>query len=246
VRGVSVIAATNRPAYLRHLVGQIVRQTYPEIEPILVLHGDHFPPDLVASADARLGESAKVVLVPDSVVFGDALNLGLEQASGAFVTKMDDDDWYGNHHLWDLVLAADYSGAHLTGKAAEFVYLADLDVTIRRFEDGAEQPSTTLAGGAMLMRRDDMNAIGGWRPVARSVDRALLGALAVAGGVTHRTHGFGYLLNRHGIGHTWDADIDYFLQQSEEQVRGLAFGFAGVEDPPPGAQTSLGGDGGAF
>ena len=38
-------------------------------------------------------------------------------------TKVDDDDRYGPEHIWDLVLARQFSGATVVGKGAEFVYL---------------------------------------------------------------------------------------------------------------------------
>jgi hypothetical protein len=34
--------------------------------------------------------------------------------------------------------------------------------------------------------------------------------------------GHGYMLHRRPTGHTWNATLDYFLDQSDSQFRGLA------------------------
>ena len=74
-----------------------------------------------------------MIRVDGELTLGDALNAGVETANGELVTKMDDDDYYSIEHLWDLVLALEYSGADLVGKGAEFVYLQWIDLTMRRF-----------------------------------------------------------------------------------------------------------------
>ena len=60
-----------------------------------------------------------MIRVDGELTLGDALNAGVEASSGELVTKMDDDDYYSTEHLWDLVLALEYSGADLVGKGAE-------------------------------------------------------------------------------------------------------------------------------
>jgi hypothetical protein len=226
---VSVIMSTNRPEYAEHALSQVRNQAYPEWEFILVLHGDQFGTGIEDMASRYLGERVRVIRADREVVFGDALNLAVAASEGEFVTKMDDDDWYGSDHLWDLFLAAEFSGADLVGKAAEFVYLGGLDVTIRRLSKGAESSSSlSLAGGTLMASRESFDQLGGWPSVKRSVDRAFIDALVESGGSSYRTHGFGYVLNRHGVAHTWDVSVDYFLQQSEMQRRGLALEMAGV------------------
>jgi hypothetical protein len=123
----------------------------------------------------------------------------------------------------------------MVGKAAEFVYLEALDITIRRFAGAAERLSVTLAGGTLLLPRDDLMTVG-WAPVARQVDRRLIDKLQDLGFPTYRTHGFGYVLRRQGSSlaqHTWQAGDGYFLQQSSEQRTGLDLGFAGFDQESP-------------
>lgn len=218
---VSAIVATNRPEQLEHILHQINLQSYQPVEPVFVLHGDGFGDEATRLITARC-PGALSIRIDESRSLGEALNAGVELAGGDLVTKMDDDDWYGVEHVWDLVHAMEYSGAELVGKAAEWVYLAELDLTMRRFATGAESDSATLAGGTMMMRRSDILSVGGFRRARRHVDLGLIEDVKRFGGRTYRTHGSGYLLNRRSTGHTWDIGVDYFLEQSTTQIRGLS------------------------
>jgi hypothetical protein len=224
----SMLLATNRPDYLPHAVTQANRQDHPERELVVALHGGRFDADAERRiADGYAGE-CQVLRISDTETLGDALNAAAEAAGGDLLTKFDDDDWYGPEHLSDLVLAHGYSGATLVAKGAEFVYLRELDITLRRFITGAESANRTIAGGTILISKHDLNAVGGWRRARRGVDQLLVDDVLAASGEVYRTHGHGFVLNRHGQGHTWNPALDYFLQQSTRQWRGFAAAAASV------------------
>ncbi|MEV8633068.1 glycosyltransferase [Streptosporangium sp. NPDC051023] len=218
---VSVLLCTRRPDMVGFALEQVGRQRGPEVEVILTLHGfpaDH--PDAAAALSAYRG--AITVIEADSrLVFGDALNQAAERASGAYLTKMDDDDWYGPDHLSDLLLAQRYSSADLVGSAPEFVYLERIGVTVRR-DLATETYTGIVAGGTMLMSRAAFDNAGGFRPIPRTVDGQLLQSVAAAGGRVYRTHGFNYILRRReASGHTWQEPINAFLRSFRRQWRGL-------------------------
>jgi hypothetical protein len=226
---VSVVFATRREEWLEHGLAQVARQSYRPRELVVCLHGDAFS----AEAEARVRKlgADKVVRVEAELTLGDALNAGVAVAEGELVTKMDDDDYYSVDHLWDLVLALEYSGADLVGKGAEFVYLEDVDLTIRRFMGDAESDHPRLAGGGMMARREPLEGIGGWPSRTRGEDTWIVKNFKRAGRATYRTHGFGYILNRHFRGHTWNPAVDYFLVQSQREWRGLRFDQTAIEPP---------------
>lgn len=227
---VSVLLATRRPDHVAEAIASVAAQTYPRIELVLAAHGDGFDRAGLDALASGSGTDALVLQVPAGRVLGEVLNEALERSRGELVTKFDDDDFYGPEHIWDLVLAHEHSRATLVGKAAEYVYLEGADRTLRRFRDGAERfgSSLTLAGGAMIIARSDLDAVVGWRPVPSGVDRALMKDVVDGGGQLYRTHGRGYLLVRHARGHTWEADDEYFLEQAVEVHDGCDLRFAGV------------------
>jgi hypothetical protein len=236
---VSVVLATRRESWLEHGIAQVVRQTYEPRELIVCLHGDEFAPgtsERVRSLYERAGGAGecRALRVDGELTLGDALNAGVEAARGELVTKMDDDDYYSTEHLWDLVLALEYSGADLTGKGAEFVYLQWIDLTMRRFMGDGESDHPRLAGGAMMARKSPLRAIGGWPQRSRGEDTWIVRNFKEAGSRVYRTHGFGYILNRHGQGHTWNTYVDYFLIQSQREWRGLRFDESGVGEGAAG------------
>ena len=82
----------------------------------------------------------------------------------------------------------------------------------------------------MMLGRDELRQLGGWRPVHRAVDRCLLQAVQAAGGLIYRTHGQNYMMHRHSEadshgGHTWNPGDSIFLQSVAEQWDGFR--------PPP-------------
>ncbi len=225
----SVLLATKRPNFLEPAIRQVNRQSYQPRELIVVLHGDDFSPDVAETLEHQVEGPLSIVRADGRLPLGDALNLGVEAARGELIVKMDDDDWYAEDHLWDLVLAHEYSGAALVGKAAEFLFLADLGITIRRFARDAETSDRRITSGALLVHRDTLIEVGGWAAVRRREQAPLISAIVGASHRVHRTHGFGYLMNRHGTGHTWNPEVDYFLLHSERQWRGAAFEAAGLD-----------------
>jgi len=49
----------------------------------------------------------------------------------------------------------------------------------------------------MLISQSDLREVGGWRPVPKSVDLALIERVTEHGGLVYRTHGHGYIYVRH-------------------------------------------------
>lgn len=226
---VSVVLATRRPDKLASALEQLLRQSWEAMETVIVLHG--FDSDLpeVKQAIEDYPREVTVCSMPAETVFGEVLNAGVRAASGELITKMDDDDWYGEHHIRDLVHARSYSSATLLGCQVEFIYLESLDITTRRPPEG-EMYSDHVAGGTMMIAKEDLRQLGGWRPVHRAVDRCLLQAVQAADGLIYRTHGQNYMMHRHAGssahgGHTWNPEDSVFLHNSSEQWDGFS--------PPP-------------
>ena len=200
---VSVLLATNRPDFVDHAIRTVAAQRNVLVETILVTHGFELPRKRVRALRAE-GLALTVRTASASLPLGAVLNIALDCASGDLVSKMDDDDWYGPHHLEDQLLSLHASDATLVGVVDEYSYLAELDVTIRHARPARrEYRARRVAGPAMTMRRDDLRALGGWSPVPFQVDRMLNDVVHHTGGIIHRTHGLGYLRCRHGVGHTW-------------------------------------------
>ena len=213
---VSVLLVSRRPDLLPTVLDQLAAQTYRNLEVVVVVHGER-----AFEVPARLrGLVTHSVALGADVPFGAVLAHATTLADGELLTKVDDDDLYGPHHVWDLVLAWLSSGAQVVGKRAQYVYVAERDVTVHR-KLAVENVVKVVAGGTMLLSAADLAAVGGWRPVPRSVDRGLLERLHEAGGSIYATEGLGYVYVRHGDGHTWAVEADALLTNVLEQWPGL-------------------------
>lgn len=227
---VSVLLATNRPNRLEAATAAVAAQTYPSVELVLAPHGDGFSDDAVARAVCSEGCDALVVPVAASEPLGAVLNAAASASTGALIAKMDDDDYYSPDHLWDLVLAHEYSGAELVAKGAEYVYMAGQDRTLRMFGRRGERylGYPGVSGGAMLISRHHLAEAGGWRRIPRHVDTGLAQDVARVGGRIYRTHGRGYLRVRHRDSHTWDVEESHFTGRATDEREGLDLAFAGI------------------
>jgi hypothetical protein len=189
---VSALLTTKRPEQVAFALEQLRRQDHTEVEIIVVAHG--FDPGPV--------EGALVVHVDAGVPFGAVLTAGSGRASGDLLLKVDDDDWYAESFISDLMLARSYTGAEIVGCPQEFIHLAGSETTIRHAWP-TEVYADYVAGGSMLVDRSALAAVGGFRPVHKHVDAALLGLIRANGGSVYRTQGLGYQACRRAEGHTW-------------------------------------------
>lgn len=204
---VSVLLATMRPHQLDFAMRQLARQRDVELQVVLGTHGWSVTEDEVR---ARLGRHDVVVRPHDKdAFFGDVLNDAASVADGDVLLKVDDDDWYSPHAIHDLLLARRYTGAEVVGMPSEFVYLEELGVTARR-NHPTEIHNRFVAGGTIMVERQVLRSVGGFRAVRRFVDAQLLNAVEASGGRIYRTHGLGYVLRRTASGHTWQSDPESF------------------------------------
>lgn len=238
---VSVLLATRRPPCLAHAVANVARQTWPNLELVLALHGTGFAAESVNAALAPFARPVQVLRLDSEYTLGAVLARASAAASGPLLAKMDDDDLYGSEHLWDLVLAREYSGAALVGKFPATVYLAHAECTVRVREVPPEVWSGSITGGTMLIARTDLQRAGGWRDVPRHVDAALAEDVHACGGGVYRTHDADYLLVRHGRSQTWRRDDGEFLAAAQAVYRGWRPELAGLAgSPPPMVRPAIG------
>lgn len=213
---VAITLSTNRPEFVAAAVQRIAAQVDVSIELLVGCHG--FDPAEVDSQVVAGGaiESARAIGFAEDVVFGDVLRELAEQATSVFVTKWDDDDLYGPHHVFDLWLFLLLSGSAMVGKAAEFVQLEERSLLVRRRGGPPYRQTTFLAGGTLMMWSDALAAVGSWASVPRSVDQNIISRFESAGLAPFRLHGYEFVLVRHGEGHTWAAASDYFERAADE------------------------------
>ena len=219
--GVSLVLVSRRPDLVVPMVRRLSALDYPDLEIVVGLHGCPTPAGLEEAAGAR---ALVVREFPADQVFGSVVDDAFACASGELVSKVDDDDHFGDAHVVDLVMAHGYSRATLVGKSTTVVFLEAIDTTVRRLYGGVRESFThRVAGSTFLMDPDDLAAVGGWPHVPRAVDTHLINAIRRASGTIYQPHDIGYLYVRGAdpSGHTWATGVDHFLRNTREQWIGL-------------------------
>lgn len=229
---VSVILPTIRPDLLARILEQMAAQDYPNFEVVVGCHG--FPAPARGSFPPHVQKHLGPMLeFGRDVIFGDVLTELTVAASGEFIAKIDDDDWYGPSHLTDLVAAWTYSEAQLVGKKLTLIHYEETDTLVinRLFLEGYRW---RLAGGAAIIATHDLAAVGGWRSQVRSVDRGLWTRIEDAGGLSYSCSGPGYVYVRHAGPHTWTVGDGHFDGPfAEKSITGIPPAALGVLEQIP-------------
>src|SRR5262249_16943955 len=148
---VSVIAASRRPRLTAFTLAQLARQRHVDLEVVYAAHG--FPAEVVRQEARDFPFPIQVVELGRETGFGDVINAAVARATGRYIGKWDDDDWYSPDHLSDLLLAKEYSGADVVGMPTEYYYLEPLDITVRRGRWRTEITADLVSGATLMLER---------------------------------------------------------------------------------------------
>lgn len=217
---VSIVLATHRAERIEACQRNIAAQNYPDLEVIVVLNNDAY--DETSVREIFAGRRALQILrAPSARNLGTCINLGVAHATGDYVAKMDDDDFYGPSYISDLVLAALESGADITGKKATFYCFEDgQDYCFRGAEfrnrwlwplthergqticpDSISTYCSTVAGASLLVARDVIRQIPFDEAAPRGTDTIFQLACRRAGYTTYVSDEFNFCYIRHANVH---------------------------------------------
>ncbi|GAA1489410.1 glycosyltransferase family protein [Brachybacterium sacelli] len=204
---VSIMAATNRPDQLDHLVGQVARQSGVERQLLLITHGFSSPTETAERARELGVENVVVLEAPSSWSLGACLNAAVERADGEVLSKMDDDDLYGEFYLHDLLRAREFSGADVVGKHAHYMHVAGADATLLRFP-WMEHRFTDRVMGPTITADRDVFIAHPFADVSRGEDTGFLDTVIAADGRIYSADRFNFTQMRRGEtgGHAWSVD----------------------------------------
>ena len=218
---VSAVIATCRPDNVKFAIENYRKQVYAEKELLLVLNNAIFD---VESIEARTKDlhNVRIVQIDGSVTLGHSLNRGVEEASGDYIAKMDDDDHYGENYLSDMMLAADFSGADILGKGTYFVHMKAGNITALRSVASQHEFTDFVAGATLTGRREVLREIR-FPDCTRGEDSSLLAKASKAGCRIYSADAFNMLVVR-GTDHrrhTWDIGDSDFLKNCRNIRSGL-------------------------
>ncbi|AXG14627.1 glycosyltransferase family 2 protein [Intrasporangium calvum] len=215
-RPISAIVPTNRLHELDNVFANVGRQAHPDLELVLVLHGLAADRAEITARAAAAGVEDLVILEADrSLTLGACMNLGVEAASGRYVAKMDDDNYYGAHFLSDLVDAFTYTDAGIVGKWCHYVWLRSSNAVVLRYPDSEHRPERRIQGGSMLFDGDVVRGLR-FSDIPRAVDSDILDRAMAEGVTIYSADRFNYVSIRgtDRNDHTWTVADSTFMTKT--------------------------------
>lgn len=223
----SVVISTARPNDFTQILKQVARQRLAKFQLVIGIHDftlSHAHKLLIKKLENR-GIEVKIEFFKKHETLGTILSALAANSSGRFVSKMDDDDIYGPDHLQDLFDTLLDTGAEVVGRAMNYIYIEDLDLTARKILptgiSSVEEWDDWVCGGTILIKRDIAEASGWFGEGKSAVDKFLLTGVKSNGGRIFRTYGNGYIYRRSVTQQTYITNYSKYLNNSIEQRTGL-------------------------
>lgn len=218
---VSAVVPTMRRERLSNVWQFIHRQSMEDVQLVLVTHGFEVSEREKAELQERWPLHDTVIIHADAdLLLGDLMNMGVAAASGRYIAKMDDDNYYGEHFLKDLVRAFRWTDAQVVGKWAHYVHIGDeAGPTLLRFADCEHRYVKLVQGGTILTPRQVAVDVE-FERVPRRVDTTFLEKIRRAGGRVYSGDRFNFISTRtrDATGHTWGVSTSHLLSHSSQLV----------------------------
>lgn len=219
---VSIITCTRRPNMIDRIVENMTRQNHPNCELILVLQNfsKAQAKELVDKIKAAPSNIRVVeALVNDSSdTLGERFNKAAEIAQGEYIAKMDDDDFYFENYLTDMLIPFTFGDYGLVGKKELYMYLSGSDKLIKRFPGMKHREVDFVAGATFVFKAEVFHKYK-FNCLNRGEDSDLINRIKADGVKIYSSDPFNFIVWRGDINaHTWDATDEYFLSGKQTQV----------------------------
>ena len=220
---ISCVLVSKRPHLVEAALAGILRQSYDNLEIIVILHGEPRDEALYAAWAAHPAV-VRIDYVPQQRTLGFCLNYAVDCSTGDYIAKFDDDDLYGVNHIRDFVLSLEYRTIQLFARPLGFVYLAKsgtlvsqsnaIDYAFRTY-DSTNYEGFVGAGGTLILSRDLARRIRFSEMRRGGLDSDLVTRALEAGEslVLGDPHGFALCRNGAAGTHTWLVDDQSFLRK---------------------------------
>lgn len=225
---VSIIMASMREHYIDRIVKNISRQNYKNKELIIVTQ--NFSEEGLKELENKLSKvdnliRFQIVVNNSNATLGERQNQAASHAKGSLLAKFDDDDFYFENYLADMVIPFQFGNYDMVGKAEVFFYLEALDKTVL-VRDGraAYRNMDFVSGATFVIKKSVFDKLGGFINLNQSEDSNLLKRLKESGGKIYSADPFNFVVfrSKNVENHTWKQQAEDFLKSSSYIGNGLS------------------------
>ena len=117
---VSIITPTNKPVFMHNIFENYRNQAYPNKELIVILNNNQLNYQEWVDYSKNFPDT-RVYQLDQSISLGECLNFAVQQSTGDYIAKFDDDDYYGSNFLTDQLMCFLFTDAQFIGKTAHLI-----------------------------------------------------------------------------------------------------------------------------
>ncbi|MFW0121456.1 glycosyltransferase family protein [Rothia sp. CCM 9419] len=211
----TVIVSTNRPGHIDHVFKTVASFSPVPVQLNLLTHGFDVPTPQLQAKARDYGIELQILRADSTLSLGECLNQLVRSADGKIITKVDDDDLYGEHYLQDMLFALAYSGADIVGKQAHYMHLQAHNATLLRNPE-REHKYTNFVMGPTITGTREVFLEHPFPAGNRGEDTGFLSSVHQDGGVIYSSDRFNFLQMRSGdaSSHAWNVEDRELLAQS--------------------------------
>jgi len=219
---VSIITCTCRPKMIDRIVNNMTRQNHPNCELILVLQDftEIQAKELIEKIKSKKSNinAVKVIIDNSHNTLGERFNKAAEIAKGEYIAKMDDDDFYFENYLSDMLIPFTFGDYGLVGKKELYMYLSGSGKLIKRFPGMKHREVDFVAGATFVFKAEIFHKYK-FNSLNRGEDSDLINRIKAEGVKIYAADPFNFIVWRGNVvSHTWGATDEYFLSGKQTQI----------------------------
>lgn len=212
--GVSVITCSNRKDSLNNILDNYKNQTYPKKELIIIINNNDISlqdwMDIV-----RNREDITIYKLREEVSLGNCLNYAIANSKYDYISKFDDDDYYGPNYLKDSINAFKYTDAAIVGKQTIYSYIERTHSLVLRFPNHENSYTDYVAGSTITFKKEIFSKVK-FKNLNQSEDTNFLINALEAGFKIYSLDRFNHVVSRRSNleSHTWKISETNFIKNS--------------------------------
>lgn len=214
--GVTIITPTNKFNFIKNIKENFMRCKYPKVEFIIILNSNILNIKEYKSYFSIL-PNIKIYKLNENISLGESMNFGIENSSYNYIAKLDDDDYYGENYIGDLMNIFNYTNADIVGKTSHFIYFEENKFLNLWYGEHDNRYNDAVAGATLVMKKCIFNKVK-FHNLNDGEDLDLISQCNSLGFKIYAGDIFNYVYNRHKniTDHSWKVSNSYLMSVSSK------------------------------
>ncbi len=213
--GISIITVTNRVAYMPQVFQNYNRQNIINKELIIILNNNSM--DIKQwKNESRKYPNVKIYRKDESITFAECKNFALKKTSFSYITHFDDDDYYAENFLKDILIAFDKIDADIIGKRSAFVYFKNSKILGVRLPGNEHCYVKFVMDSSMVIKKSIFNKIR--FPIMKSGADFAFQKECINNGIKIYSidkYNYAFIREKRTYNHTWQIKDENLLKECE-------------------------------